>query len=112
MSYIRHVLQPGEEIRYQGSVRWILYLQALLLAVVGAAASLLGPPWMGGIGDLLSPGGDPCAARVVHRWTNEIVVTDRRVIYAHGFIQRQTVEVRGPRCSGEHLVAGNCFQRA
>jgi uncharacterized membrane protein YdbT with pleckstrin-like domain len=27
------------------------------------------------------------------RWTNEIVVTDRRVIYAHGFIQRHTVEV-------------------
>ena len=27
------------------------------------------------------------------RWTNEVVVTDRRVIYAHGFIQRHTVEV-------------------
>ncbi len=27
------------------------------------------------------------------RWTNEIVVTDRRVIYARGFIQRHTVEV-------------------
>jgi uncharacterized membrane protein YdbT with pleckstrin-like domain len=27
------------------------------------------------------------------RWTNEIVVTDRRVIYAHGFIRRHTVEV-------------------
>ena len=27
------------------------------------------------------------------RWTNEIVVTDRRVIHAHGFIQRHTVEV-------------------
>jgi uncharacterized membrane protein YdbT with pleckstrin-like domain len=27
------------------------------------------------------------------RWTNEIVVTDRRVIYAQGFIQRHTVEV-------------------
>jgi uncharacterized membrane protein YdbT with pleckstrin-like domain len=27
------------------------------------------------------------------RWMNEIVVTDRRVIYAHGFIQRHTVDV-------------------
>jgi hypothetical protein len=45
VSYITHVLQPGETIRYQGSVRWILYLQALLLALVGAVASLLGPPW-------------------------------------------------------------------
>jgi len=45
VSYIRHVLQPGETIRYQGSVRWILYLQALLLAVVGAAASLFYVPF-------------------------------------------------------------------
>ena len=27
------------------------------------------------------------------RWMTEIVVTDRRVIYAHGFIQRHSVEV-------------------
>ncbi len=27
------------------------------------------------------------------RWVTEIVVTDRRVIYAHGFIQRHSVEV-------------------
>ena len=45
MSYIGYVLQPGETIRYQGSVRWILYLQALLVALVGAVASLFGPPW-------------------------------------------------------------------
>ena len=92
MSYIRHVLQPGETIRYQGSVRWILYLHALLLAVVGAAASLLGTSLgMGGISNLLAV---LLALRAWFiRWTNEIVVTDRRVIHAHGFIQRHTVEV-------------------
>ena len=28
-----------------------------------------------------------------HRWTTEVLVTDRRVIYARGFIQRHTVEI-------------------
>ena len=94
MSYIRHVLQPGETIRYRGSVRWILYLQALLVALVGAITSLLGPPWgwvAAAICFLLAV---LLALRAWFiRWTNEIVVTDRRVIYAHGFIQRHTVEV-------------------
>jgi uncharacterized membrane protein YdbT with pleckstrin-like domain len=27
------------------------------------------------------------------RWTTEVLVTDRRVIYARGFIQRHTVEI-------------------
>ncbi len=27
------------------------------------------------------------------RWITEIAITDRRVIYAHGFIQRHSVEV-------------------
>ena len=38
MSYIQHVLQPGEEIRYQGSVHWILYLPAIILCVIGAVS--------------------------------------------------------------------------
>jgi len=94
VGYITHVLQPGETIRYQGSVRWILYLQALLLALVGAAASLLGPPlgWVASAICFLLAVILALRAWFI-RWTNEIVVTDRRVIYAHGFIQRHTVEV-------------------
>ena len=67
MSYITHVLQPGETIRYQGSVRWILYLQALLLALVGAGRELIRASLgMGRIGNLLFTGADPRAARVVY----------------------------------------------
>src|SRR5690348_11851626 len=35
MSYIKHVLQPGETVRYQGSVHWILYFPAILLVATG-----------------------------------------------------------------------------
>jgi uncharacterized membrane protein YdbT with pleckstrin-like domain len=75
-------------------VRWILYLQARLLALVGAVASLLGPPWRWVASAIFFSLALILALRAWFiRWTNEIVVTDRRVIYAHGFIQRHTVEV-------------------
>jgi hypothetical protein len=41
VSYIKHVLQPGETIRYEGSVHWILYLPAIILALVAAATFVL-----------------------------------------------------------------------
>jgi hypothetical protein len=65
MSYIKHVLQPGETVRYQGRVHWILYVPAIILGVVGAVSSLFGPP-VGSYRDLPSCGIDPCAARLVH----------------------------------------------
>ena len=93
MSYIEHVLQPGEEIRYQGSVHWILYLPAIILCVVGAVSMAFGPPgWV--ITAISISLAILLALRAWFiRWMTEIVVTDRRVIYAHGFIQRHSVEV-------------------
>ena len=93
MSYIQHVLQPGEEIRYQGSVHWILYLPAIILCVVGAVSMAFGPPgWV--IAAISISLAILLALRAWFiRWMTEIVVTDRRVIYAHGFIQRHSVEV-------------------
>ena len=43
MSYIKHVLQPGETVRYQGSTHWMLYLPAILL--LGAAVVILIVSW-------------------------------------------------------------------
>ena len=93
MSYIQHVLQAGEEIRYQGSVHWILYLPAIILCVVGAVSMAFGPPgWV--IAAISISLAILLALRAWFiRWMTEIVVTDRRVIYAHGFIQRHSVEV-------------------
>jgi len=93
MSYIKHVLQPGETVRYQGSVHWILYVPAIILGVVGAVSSLFGPPgWVISAICLLVALIRALRAWFI-RWMTEIVVTDRRVIYVHGFIQRDSIEV-------------------
>ena len=40
MSYVREVLQPGEEIRFRTNVHWFVYLPAIVMFVVGLALAL------------------------------------------------------------------------
>jgi uncharacterized membrane protein YdbT with pleckstrin-like domain len=98
MGYIRHVLQPGETVRYQGSTHWMLYFPAILLAAAGIVTLILtwGAPQPYGL--LIA-----IACLVIAfvlairawwmRWTTEIAVTDRRVIYVQGFFERKSIEV-------------------
>ena len=87
MSYVREVLQPGEEIRFRTNVHWLVYLPAMVMFALGivfaswytAAASqhlmlLFIPAWL-------------------KRFGTEIAVTDRRVIYKTGLVQRDTTEI-------------------
>ena len=100
MSYVQHVLQPGEVVQHNASIHWIVYWPgalcalaaliafgygeiqghasvfwdwvAVLLAIV--ALFLLVPEWF-------------------TWWTTEIAVTNRRIIFKRGFIRRYTVEM-------------------
>jgi uncharacterized membrane protein YdbT with pleckstrin-like domain len=98
MSYIKHVLQPGETIRYQGSVHWILYLPAFVFALVAAVIAALNSMvlwsygWWVVAASLIAALLFALRAYLI-RWMTEIAVTDRRVIYARGFIQRHSIEV-------------------
>src|ERR1039457_4566019 len=103
MSYVRSVLQPNEKILVIGRLHWIVYMQAILLLVVGILLVALGSNLTNesirsyftyttvaifGIG---------AAVSFLHawfiRWITEFAVTDRRVIYKCGFIKRHTVEM-------------------
>ena len=96
MSYIKHVLQPGETVRYQGSTHWMIYFPAILLAAAGLISLILA--WGAPYGILVS-----IACLIIafvlavrawwKRWTTEIFVTDRRVIFVYGFFDRQSIEV-------------------
>ena len=99
MGYVERVLQPGETIRHISRIHWVVYLPGLLLcliAVIGFAYTainganpviLLSVKAIGGAG-LLS-----LASAWFRRWTTEVAVTDRRVIYKRGFIRRHTIEM-------------------
>ena len=80
-------------------MHWVLYLKALPWAILGAAIILVSLStdrfaawWIAGAITLLA------ALLMIlrawfERWATEVLVTDRRVIYARGFIQRHTVEI-------------------
>ena len=103
MSYVRSILQPGEQVRIVGKLHWIVYIRAILLLGVGAVLLAIEsnlpnehlPAYLG-YATIAMFGG---AALVVFlhawfvRWITEFAVTDRRVIYKCGFISRHTVEM-------------------
>lgn len=102
-SYVERVLQPGEAVRYSGTLHWIIFLPAFVLlgfSIAGLAAMALLP--RGGAGGSIFFGIVVVAfifgtlhllAAWIKRHTTEIAVTDRRVIYKTGLISRRTVEM-------------------
>lgn len=100
MSYIKHVLQPGEKLIMIGRLSWILYYRAILYLILGVVLVVLEHLYWdkdeiiyatAALFALL------VAASAVHAWfvrfMTEIAVTDRRVIYKRGFITRHTIEI-------------------
>jgi uncharacterized membrane protein YdbT with pleckstrin-like domain len=100
MSYVNSVLQPGERVVVMGRLHWIIYWHAIVLLVLGLV--LVG--WLSAKTDhamLTQIVAITFAVLVVvafavawfRRWTTEIAVTDKRLIYKTGFITRHTVEM-------------------
>lgn len=99
MSYVASVLQPGERVIRIGRLHWIVYRYAILFAVL----AILCVPWASkdGLGVVLLFCTMAFGVLAVvafglawfERWITEIAVTDRRIIYKRGFINRYTVEM-------------------
>jgi len=99
--YVDSVIQPGETIRHITTVSWVTYLPGILTLIVGLIVYSLAPSQAGwgrtaivfttlvicGFGILL------IGRAWFRRFTTEVAVTDRRIIYKRGFIYRHTVEM-------------------
>jgi len=100
MSYVEKVLQPGEQVGYQASLHWVTYLHGLLWLLVAAIVWMVMPAeWRAGfivraVVTILAAVGAFFLARAwFDQWITEIAVTNRRVIYKHGFVSRTTAEM-------------------
>jgi uncharacterized membrane protein YdbT with pleckstrin-like domain len=103
MSYVQRVLQPGEVVRHSAKLHWSLYLPGLLVCVLAALMLIFRPDpvvhWWGNRTVVIAAwlcfaiGLVLLAHAWFLRWTTEIAVTDRRVIYKTGFIWRDTTEM-------------------
>lgn len=100
MSYVDAVLQPGEKVVHRGHLHWVLYWQALALAIVAVVLLLVTPPQDGLRATLRIAAGVAgvlaflAAVKAGYdQWITEVAVTDRRVIYKRGLIRRVTAEM-------------------
>ncbi len=108
MAYFTKVLQPGETVRYQGRLHWIVYGPGLALLVGGVVAGLFllnstsTDDQSSASGNFLIVAAMVCCVLValsllfsawINRVTTEIVVTDRRVLFKTGLIGRRTAEM-------------------
>jgi Bacterial PH domain len=101
MPYVDRVLQEGESVRHIARISWVTYLPGLFLwAVAGLLAGILPRDQsflhyvILFVAIVLFVIGAILLARAwFHRFTTEIAVTDRRIIYKRGFIRRYTVEM-------------------
>ena len=99
MRYIERILQPGETLVYSGKIHWVIYLPAMILVVVALAALAqvktgpTGMSWLIGSIVFWLAAGVTFASAWFKRWTTEIDVTNRRIVYKCGLIKRHTVEM-------------------
>jgi uncharacterized membrane protein YdbT with pleckstrin-like domain len=100
MSYVRRVLQKDETVRYLTTYHWIIYVPGLALLGIGCAVWLASLS-AAGMKELLIMvamllvvvAGLMLFSAWFQRWTTEIAVTNKRIIYKRGFIRRKTIEM-------------------
>jgi uncharacterized membrane protein YdbT with pleckstrin-like domain len=100
MSYVQKVLQQGERVVYETRLSWAMYIPGLLLLlaaivfIVFTHVVFTTTLWA----DIISIVLIVIALFLIaqewfERWTTEIAITDRRVIFKRGFIRRDTIEM-------------------
>ncbi len=110
MSYVEHVIQPGETLVYRAPLHWIVYVPGAVLAALGivivgydaaSAPAIDAGSWQGVLhATLLAVGVFVLLAAVIslivafiRRHTTERAVTSRRAIYTTGVVRRITSEI-------------------
>jgi len=114
MGYVDDTLGPGERVIARAEFHWLYTAQALAVLALFLAIAL--GVFLGGgafattaegasLADFVDEAAMWIAAAIVlvgiflflrsmlHKWTTEIAVTDRRVVYKSGFIARRTHEL-------------------
>jgi uncharacterized membrane protein YdbT with pleckstrin-like domain len=102
MRYIHQILQPGERLVHTATVHWIVYVPGIAILVL----ALLAAVWAGhmpsdwarlvvaGLAALLALAGIVLVViGWLKRFSTEIDVTDRRIVYKRGLFRRHTVEM-------------------
>ena len=102
MKYVERVLQPGETVIYATTLHWLVYMRAIVFFLI-AVVCLIAVTYVtepGAVVALELVAALLCLLAIVsglgaliRRATTELAITDRRVIFKTGILQRHTVEM-------------------
>jgi uncharacterized membrane protein YdbT with pleckstrin-like domain len=101
MSYVQKILEPGESVTHVTRTHWLVYLPACFLLLLGVAA-LASSSYVSA--DLAAVAQIAAAMLIllaavswlpafIRRWTTELAVTDRRIVFKSGLFRRHTMEM-------------------
>jgi len=108
MKYVDRILQQGEVVRHTAKIHWIVYMPGVAVLIAAFASYLLsrtaggGHGFWSGVWHYLAIGLVIIALIMLFLewldcWITEIAVTNRRIIYKVGLIQRRTNELNMER---------------
>jgi len=99
MGYVEDNLMPGEEVTYRAHLHWVIYLRAILIALLGLALTIAGSS-RSDFSVLVYLGAAVLVVAAVVwfvQWvksrTSEFAVTNKRVIIKVGLVRRDTLEL-------------------
>jgi uncharacterized membrane protein YdbT with pleckstrin-like domain len=101
MSYVQKILEPGESVTHVTRTHWLVYLPAIFLLLLGivvlasssyVSADFAAVPQIAGAMLILLAAISWLPA-FIRRWTTELAVTNRRIVFKSGLFRRHTMEM-------------------
>jgi uncharacterized membrane protein YdbT with pleckstrin-like domain len=101
MSYVNRVLEPGETVTHVTRTHWRVYVPAILLAILAgtvfAASNYVADDFVAlpqiAAAILLALAFVSWVPAFLGRWTTELAVTNRRIVFKSGLFRRHTMEM-------------------
>ncbi|GAA6253729.1 PH domain-containing protein [Bacteroides thetaiotaomicron] len=110
MNYIEKNLQPGEEIKYVAKLHFYLFIQPIILLLIGAflASSPKEISAMTHYAGLLILffGIVSLLSRILIKIGSSYAVTNKRVVLKTGVVSRRAVDLVLAKCEGLHIRQG------
>jgi len=101
MSYVQKILEPGESVTHVTRTHWLVYLPAIFLLLLGivvlasssyVSADFVAVPQIAGA-MLIMLAAISWLPAFIRRWTTELAVTNRRIVFKSGLFRRHTMEM-------------------
>lgn len=116
MNYIEKNLQPGEEIKYVAKLHFFLFVQPIILLLIGVILAS-SPKEISAITHyagllILFFGMVSLLSRILIKVGSSYAVTNKRVILKTGVISRRSVDLVLAKCEGLHIkqsILGRIF---